>query len=195
MWIFLALIIFSWKRSTLGQREKTITLKLFKIQIFVVFFGSKTIFFLQQLLFPLICLFHSPPWLFGQISIKYFKIWIGSEMLLATGWPWLKSSMRTGAKQIDKFWGFILFRPDWAVTRDRWSMMASKQFWNKLESYLLYKQTQFSAINFIFSKSFFSKSILLTVIFQKLFRWQVGWLAFFKWPQKRMKDQRLMVKV
>jgi len=54
--------------------------------------------------------------------------WIGSEMLVATGWPWLKSSIRTGAKQMDKFCEFILFRADWAVTRDRWSMVASKQF-------------------------------------------------------------------
>lgn len=34
---------------------------------------------------------------------------------------WLKSSMRTGAKQMAKFWGFILFRAACAVTLARWS--------------------------------------------------------------------------
>ena len=38
------------------------------------------------------------------------------------------SIMRTGAKQMARLWGFILFREDWALTRDKWSMMWTRQF-------------------------------------------------------------------
>ena len=43
----------------------------------------------------------------------------------------LTSIMRTGAKQMAKLWGFILLREDWALTRDKWSMMWTKQFYRR----------------------------------------------------------------
>ena len=70
-------------------------------------------------------------WFLGQISIKYLRIWMGSEMLVAEGWLWLKSIIKTGAKQMAKFWGFILLREDWAVTFDKWSITWTRQFWNE----------------------------------------------------------------
>ena len=71
-------------------------------------------------------------WFFGHISIKYLRICIGSDMLVATGWVWLlKSIMSTGAKQMARFWGFILFRDDCEVTCDKWSIMCTKQSWNQ----------------------------------------------------------------
>ena len=72
-------------------------------------------------------------WFLGQISIKYLRIWMGSEMLVAEGWLWLKSIIKTGAKQMAKFWGFILLREDWAVTFDKWSITWTRQFWNEWE--------------------------------------------------------------
>ena len=74
---------------------------------------------------------------FGQISMRYFRIWIGSDMFVATGWLWLlKSIINTGAKQIAKFWGFILFLDDCDVTRDKWSMIWTKQFYNLKRNHL-----------------------------------------------------------
>ena len=80
---------------------------------------------------------HKTGWFLGQISIKYLRIWMGSEMLVAEGWLWLKSIIKTGAKQMAKFWGFILLREDWAVTFDKWSITWTRQFWNEWEEYLL----------------------------------------------------------
>ena len=81
--------------------------------------------------FCITIIYSTGSWFFGQISIKYLRIWIGSEMFGAAGWLWLKSIMSTGAKQMAKFWEFILFLEDWAVTLDRWSMMCTRQFWGK----------------------------------------------------------------
>jgi hypothetical protein len=41
------------------------------------------------------------------------------------------SIIRTGAKQMARLCGFILFREDWALTRDKWSIMWTRQFWKK----------------------------------------------------------------
>lgn len=38
-----------------------------------------------------------------------------------------KSSMRTGAKQMERFCGFILLRACCAVTLDRWSITCTRQ--------------------------------------------------------------------
>lgn len=72
-------------------------------------------------------------WVLGQISMRYFRICIGSDMFgTAAGFLSFISSMSTGAKQMAKFCGFILFRVHWAVTRARWSMICTRQFWKKI---------------------------------------------------------------
>lgn len=70
----------------------------------------------------------------GQICSKYFKTPIGfwkSRLppLVDVGAETPESSecsIRTGPKQMAKFWGVILLRSDWAVTRHKWSISRNK---------------------------------------------------------------------
>ena len=43
----------------------------------------------------------------------------------------LVSSMRTGAKQMARLCGFILFRADWQLTLARWSSSWTRQFYTE----------------------------------------------------------------
>lgn len=70
----------------------------------------------------------------GQICSKYFKtpmgFWKSRLLPLADAevdaLESSECSIRTGPKQMAKFWGVILLRSDWAVTRHKWSISRNK---------------------------------------------------------------------